>query len=72
MAKAGSVQFLKRVGLRIKELRKERGITQEAFYNDTGVHIGRIETGKRDFSMSTLNQICKYLNVEPADFFDLK
>ena len=44
----------------IRELREENDITQEVFYNDTGINIGRIERAKRDFSMTTLNNICKY------------
>jgi transcriptional regulator with XRE-family HTH domain len=73
MAKSSNSQFLKRVGLRIKQLRKEKDITQEDFYNDTGIHVGRIETAQRDFSMTTLNKICKYLDVSLSDFFkDLK
>jgi transcriptional regulator with XRE-family HTH domain len=53
---------------RIKELRLEKGITQEVFYNDTGIHIGRIETAERDFSMSTFEGICEYLDI-PMDEF---
>lgn len=71
--KSRNTAFLKRVGLRIKHLRTERDITQEDFFNDTGIHIGRIETAQRDFSMSTLHSICKYFEISPADFFkDLK
>jgi transcriptional regulator with XRE-family HTH domain len=70
MAKSRQVQFLKKVGLRVKQLRAARGITQEDFYNDTGIHVGRIETAQRDISMSTLHSICKYLEVTPEEFFE--
>jgi transcriptional regulator with XRE-family HTH domain len=71
--KARNQSFLKKVGLRIKLLRKEKGITQEDFYNDTGIHIARIETAQRDFSMTTLHAICKYLDMPLTEFFkDLK
>ena len=62
--------FLKKIALRIKELREEKGLTQEDFINDTGIHIGRIETGKRDFSVSTLRKIAKYFNIPIKDLFD--
>ena len=67
--KSRNIQFLKKVGLRIRYLRKEKNITQEDFYNDTGIHIGRVETAQRDFSMTTLNKICKYLDISPTEFF---
>jgi len=38
----------------IKNLRFEKGITQEDFYNDTGIHIVRTETGKLKIRISTL------------------
>jgi transcriptional regulator with XRE-family HTH domain len=69
MAKSPNNQFLKRVALRIKQLRQEKGITQEDFLNDTGIHIGRIETAQRDFSMTTLQAICKYFGITASEFF---
>ena len=30
----------------LKVLRKQRNLTQEDFYNDTGIHISRVETGR--------------------------
>jgi len=65
--------FFKKMALRVKELRENHNLTQEDFYNDTGIHIGRIETGKRDFSVSTLRKICKYFKISTSDFFkDIK
>ena len=61
--------LLNMIALRIKQLRTERDITQEVFYNDTGIHIARIEKSKRDFNMTTLNEICVYLGVSIEEFF---
>lgn len=55
---------------RVKQLRVEKNITQETFYNDTGINIGRIERALRDFSMTTLDGICSYLGVSFEEFFD--
>ncbi len=55
---------------RIKELRKEKDITQEHFLFDTGIHIGRIERAGRNFSVSTLLVICQYLDISLSDFFN--
>lgn len=54
---------------RIKFLRKERKLTQEDCFNDTGIHFARIEQGKRDISYSTLHKICNYFEITPQDFF---
>ncbi|MGM5631697.1 helix-turn-helix transcriptional regulator [Apibacter raozihei] len=48
---------------RIKYLRAKKGVTQEIVYIDTGIHIGRIEQGKRDVSYTTLVKLSKYFNV---------
>jgi transcriptional regulator with XRE-family HTH domain len=57
------------IGSRVKELRIERKITQEVFYNDTGINIGRIERALRDFSMTTLDGICSYMGLTFEEFF---
>jgi transcriptional regulator with XRE-family HTH domain len=62
-------KLLSSIAIRIRKLREEKGITQEVFYNDTGIHIGRIESTNRDFSMSTFESICSYLEVSMEDFF---
>lgn len=57
------------ISQRIKELRSKQGVTQEVFYNDTNIHIARIEQGQLNVSVSTLSVICKYLNISLSDFF---
>lgn len=69
MGKARNQKLLKKIALRIKTLREGKEITQEVFYNDTGINIGRIELAKRDISMTTLKSICDYLEVSLTDFF---
>ncbi len=54
---------------RLKSLREERGITQEAFYCDTRIHIGRIEQGRTNISLRTLHNICAYFGISVAEFF---
>jgi transcriptional regulator with XRE-family HTH domain len=63
-------KLLKRIALKIKKLREVRGITLEDVYFDTGIHLARIEQGKTNVSISTLSEICKYLNISLKDFFD--
>lgn len=62
-------ELLKQIACGIKQMRVSRGITQEVFYNDTNIHIGRIERGKTNISVSTLKAICNYFSVKPSEFF---
>lgn len=54
---------------RIKQLRIQKGITQENAYGDTGIHFGRIEQGKRDPSYTTLVKISTYFDLKLENFF---
>jgi transcriptional regulator with XRE-family HTH domain len=60
---------LLKLASRIKKLRLEKKLTQEDAYNDTGIHFGRIEQGKRDISFTTLKKICDYFNLSLEEFF---
>lgn len=53
----------------IKEIRKAKNITLEAFYFDTGIHLARIEQGKTNITISTLSKICDYFDISLIDFF---
>ncbi len=57
---------LKNISLAIRKVRKEKGITQEDFLFDVGIHVGRIEMGKNDLSFSTLIAVCEKLSVSPV------
>jgi transcriptional regulator with XRE-family HTH domain len=69
MAQLRNKKLLKKVSLRIKELRDASNITQEDFYNDTGINIGRIERAVNDLSISTLSRICEYFDISIQEFF---
>ncbi len=60
--------LLKAIGLAFKELRNENNLTQEDVYNDTGIHIGRIETAQTNLTVSTLQSLCNYYEVNLVDF----
>ncbi|EZH72427.1 MULTISPECIES: helix-turn-helix domain-containing protein [Aquimarina] len=62
-------ELLNLLAKRVKELRSRKDVTQEDALNDTGIHFGRIEQGKRDISFSTLFKICQYFEISPKDFF---
>lgn len=56
-------ELLLNLAKRLKELRKLKGLTQEDVYNDTGIHVARIEQGKRDISYTTLWRLANYFEV---------
>lgn len=61
--------LLKKIALQLKELRESKKLTQAAFFEDTAIHIARIETGKNNISISTLHAICEYFEISLSDFF---
>lgn len=61
------------IGDRIRQLRKEKGLSQEKLGYESELHcthIGSIERGQKNFSIDTLIKIAKGLNVEVADLFN--
>lgn len=64
-------RLLQKIALAIKQLREEKGFTQEDVYNDTNIHIGRIETARANLSVSTLSALCKYFKIKISDFHKL-
>lgn len=62
-------ELLDKIAKRIKQLREEKGISQDTFYIDTDIHIARIEVGKVNITVSTLQAICDYFGISLFDFF---
>lgn len=62
-------KLLAEVAVRVKEFRLEAGLTQKEFYELTGIHIARIETGRCNVSLSSLIRICQYCNKPVRELF---
>jgi len=71
MRQLRDTKLLKKIAIVLKRLREEKGVTQEQVYNDTNIHIGRIETASANLSVSTLSALCKYFKVKLSDFHRL-
>ncbi|HXB66288.1 MAG TPA: helix-turn-helix transcriptional regulator [Solirubrobacteraceae bacterium] len=57
-------------GQAIRELREERGISQEAFALKSGIdrsHYGGMERGERNPSLTSVIKIANALGVQPSD-----
>jgi transcriptional regulator with XRE-family HTH domain len=63
-------ELLSKIVFGIKKLRQEKNITQEEFYNYTGIHISRVETGNINISVSTLREILNYFQISLKEFFN--
>lgn len=65
--------LLRRIGQRVRELREQRGMSQEAFADFVGVHrtyMGHVETGRKDFRLTSIQRIVDTLGISLADFFE--
>lgn len=71
MANLKDNKLLQKIALILKGLREEKELSQEEVYNDTNIHIGRIETGKGDITVSTLSALCKYYGIKLSDFLKM-
>lgn len=63
---------MRSIGRRVRELREQRGLSQEAFADVVGVHrtyMGHVETGRKDFRLSSIGRIVDTLGITLAEFF---
>ena len=67
------VEVKRLIGDRIRQLRKEKGLSQEKLGYESELHcthIGSIERGQKNWSIDTLIKVAKGLNVEVVDLFN--
>ena len=61
-----------KIGLRIKELRTEKNLTQEGIAWKSEVDrtfMNHVENGKRNISIESLEKIFNGLEINPKEFF---
>lgn len=59
-------------GFRIRQLRNERGISQEQLALSAGItpaYLGLVERGQRNETVRTIERICVALGIGLAEFF---
>jgi len=74
MAKQHDWEFLSRFGKRIAEVRRQKGLTQEALADAANLHrtyIGFIEQGKRDPTIGNVQRIAKALGIHLKDLLSV-
>lgn len=63
-------KLIQKISTQLKLLRERKGLSQEDVYNDTGIHISRIETSKINITVSTLDALCEYFEISLSCFFE--
>lgn len=61
--------LIRMIADRLIHLRNEKGLSQQIVYIDTELHMGRIERGEYNITLSTLAELCAYYNVSLKEFF---
>jgi len=69
MQRPRNARLIEKIVLKIRKLREEKGVTLQEFYNDTGIHLARIESEKRDLPITTIQRICEYFGLTLQEFF---
>ena len=61
-----------RIGNRIRELRQQEGLSQEAMGPLVGMHrtyLSNVEQGRRNISLENLEKLWSFFNISAEEFF---
>lgn len=63
---------LVRFGKRVRELRKNKGLSQEGLALESGLdrsYVGGVERGERNISLENIEKLARALSVHPSKLF---
>lgn len=69
MAHRRDERLIWQVMVRMRELRKARGLTQETVYEETGVQVKVYETGYYNPTITTIAVLCGFFRITLEEFF---
>ena len=61
-------KLIKKIAVVLIQLRVDKELTQEDVFDETKIHIGRIETAKSNLTVSTLSKLCEYYKISLKEF----
>ncbi|MDX2142030.1 MAG: helix-turn-helix transcriptional regulator [Rhodospirillaceae bacterium] len=71
---AGGMDICKRLGLNIRRLRKDKGLSQEEFAFEADetqrTYVSEVERGKRNPTITKVAQFARVLGVTPGHLLD--
>lgn len=62
-------ELVRAIGVRLREIRKSKGLSIINVYIDTDIHIARVEMGRYNVTISTLSDLCDYYEISLEAFF---
>ncbi len=62
-------KLVRQVTDKLRKIRKAHRLTQTAVYEDTGIHIGRIESRDTNLTITAIGILCKYYEIPLEEFF---
>ncbi len=68
-----NTKILENLGKKLKEIRKNKGLTQEQLAEKVSIHptyVGKLESGKNNVSIKMLFKISRALKVKLSDIFE--
>jgi transcriptional regulator with XRE-family HTH domain len=72
MKRASDKKITKDFGKKLRQLRKERGFSQESLALVSGLdrtYVGSVERGERNISLINIYKIASALGISPKEFF---
>ncbi|MDD2722366.1 MAG: helix-turn-helix transcriptional regulator [Gallionella sp.] len=72
MKKTNNHDFISEFGLRLRTLRKARGLSQEAFADAAGLdrsYVGGVERGERNVSLLNIKKFADALEIAVEELF---
>lgn len=67
--KRHDTEAVRRIAAKFTALREERGVFQKVVARATGLNIGLLETGRRNFTLCAIERLCRYYGITLTEFF---
>ena len=62
-------ELIGEVAKKLRQIREEKGLSQDIVDMDIDTNASRIERGKSNITISTLSKLCHYYGITLEDFF---